>query len=132
MHRRKDFICNFGRQATRFGTEHPEEAHRAVPVERRLEGRPIGSNALAGRLVRTPRHLCEESVRIAPRDGGSHCGFGGKMMMDARALDADLGRKVAKAEAAISRVAHMAFRQVHQSLGCLVHDHLLYLSIDRP
>ena len=53
-------------------------------------------------------------------------------MMDARALDADLGRKVAKAEAAITRVAHMAFRQVHQFLGCFVHGHLLYLPIDRP
>jgi hypothetical protein len=35
------------------------------------------------------------------------------MMVYARALDADLGRKLAEAKAAISSVADMALRQIH-------------------
>jgi hypothetical protein len=42
------------------------------------------------------------------------------MMMHARALDADLGRKVAEAEARIRR-ADMCLGQVHQSFGGLTH-----------
>jgi hypothetical protein len=39
----------------------------------------------------------------------------------ARALDADLGRKVAKTEAPVSGVADMGLGQFHQSLSGLTH-----------
>ena len=51
--------------------------------------------------------------------------------MHARALDADLGRKVAKAEAPVSGVADIGLGQVHQSFGGLTHGFDSALSIDR-
>ena len=48
--------------------------------------------------------LGKETVSVTPGDSSSHRGLGGEMMMHARALDADLGRKVAEAEAPISGV----------------------------
>jgi hypothetical protein len=54
------------------------------------------------------------------------------MMVYARALDADLGRKLAEAKAAISGVADMAFCQIHQAFRSFVHGTApLCLSIDR-
>ncbi len=71
--------------------------------------------------MRPPRNRGEKSVRITSRNRGSHRGLGRKMMMNARALDADLSGEVAKAEAGISGVADMGLRQVHQSFGGFFH-----------
>jgi hypothetical protein len=54
------------------------------------------------------------------------------MVMHAGALDAELGGKVAKAEASISGIADMGLRQAHQSFGSFIHCPLLSLSVDRP
>jgi hypothetical protein len=43
------------------------------------------------------------------------------MVMHARALDADLGCKVTKTEAAISGIADMGLWQIHQSFGSRIH-----------
>jgi len=51
------------------------------------------------------------------------------MVVHARALDAELGGKIAKAEASISSIADMGLRQAHQSFSSFIHD--LSLSIDR-
>ena len=46
-------------------------------------------------------------------DSSGQRGLGGKMVMHACALDTELGRKVAKAEASISGIADMGLSQVH-------------------
>jgi hypothetical protein len=54
------------------------------------------------------------------------------MVMHASALDAELGGKVAKAEASISGIADMGLRQAHQLFGSFIHRPVTSLSIDRP
>jgi len=50
--------------------------------------------------------------------------LGGEVVMDTRALDADLSGEIAKAEAAISGIADMILREIHQSFGSsLAHRH---------
>ena len=79
-------------------------------------------DSVVGSLIRPPRNRGEKSIRITSRDSSSHRGLGWKMVMNAGALDADLGGKIAKAEAGISGLAYMGLCQVHQSFGGFFHD----------
>jgi hypothetical protein len=51
------------------------------------------------------------------------------MMMDACALDADLGREIAKAEPCIPTLTDVGLGEIHQSFSGSTHESLL--SIDR-
>jgi hypothetical protein len=55
------------------------------------------------------------------RDSSSRRGLGWKVVMNAGALDANLGGKSAKAETAISSTADMDLCQIHQSFGGFIH-----------
>src|SRR5215468_10860281 len=84
----------------------------------RFETVPNG-DGISSALIRAPSDCGKGTVSVTPGNSGSHRGLGGEMVMHARAPDADLGRKVAKAEAPVSGVADMGLGQVHQSFGGL-------------
>jgi TetR/AcrR family transcriptional repressor of nem operon len=51
------------------------------------------------------------------------------VMVHARALDAELGREIAKAKPGVPAIADMSFGEIHQTLGGSAHD--TFLSIGR-
>jgi hypothetical protein len=95
------------------------------------EGQSVNGDGISGALIRAPSDCGKETVSVTPGNSGSHRGLGGEMVMHARALDAYLGRKVAKAEAPVSGVADMGLGQVHQSFSGLTHVRVEPVSIDR-
>ena len=77
--------------------------------------RPVSSRALSARNRR------KKSISVTSGDRSGHRGFRRKVMVNARALDADLACTTTKTEAAISGAAGMDFCQVFQSFSSFVH-----------
>ena len=134
MHRRKRDTISSATSGDRTPASAPSTPQRHIrpsSIESRSERRSVSEDRVFGSLVRPPRNRSKEPVSVTPGDSSSHRGLGGEMVMHARALDADLGRKVAKAEAPVSGVADMGLGQVHQSFSGLTHVRVEPVSIDR-
>jgi hypothetical protein len=107
MHRRKrDSIpsATSGDGTLASAPSTPQRHIRPSSIESRSERRSVSEDGVFGSLIRPPRNRSKELVSVTPGDSSNHRGLGGEMMMHARALDADLGRKVAEAEAPVSSV----------------------------
>ena len=63
----------------------------------------------------------EEAIPVSARDRSGHSRLGREMVVDTGALDADLGCKIAEAEAPVARLADASLGQVHQALCRFVH-----------
>jgi hypothetical protein len=127
MEKRQHLLGDSGREYARLGAKYTTKAHPPVALECRPKCGPVNGDGVFGGLVRAARDRRKKSVTVAPGHGRSQHGLGMKVMMHARARDADLGRKIAETETAISGVANMIFRQIHQAFGScaqgtLAHD----------
>src|ERR1700747_824355 len=98
-----------------------ESGRQPRATESLPEGQSVNGDGISGALIRAPSDCGKETVSVTPGNSGSHRGLGGEVVIPARALDAYLGRKVAKAEAPVSGVADMGLGQVHQSFSGLTH-----------
>ena len=101
------------RQDTSFGTEHATEAHPAITLECGSESRPIDRDRIFSSLIRL-RHDCrEKALAVTACDDGRHLRLRRKVMMDACALDAGLGRETAKAKSRVPAFADVRFGEIH-------------------
>jgi hypothetical protein len=111
--KRQDLPGDVGRQHAGLGTKHTAEAHAPVALKPFSKGGAVGADGVIGGLVQPSCDRCKEPVAIAANDSCRHGCLGGEAVMDTRALDADLGGEIAKAEAAISGIADMVLREIH-------------------
>ena len=107
------FLHDLARQNARLGAEHAAEAHPPIALESLSESRTVGGDRFLSRFIRPRCNRGEKSVSITSNDSSGKCRLGRKMVMHACALDTELSRKVAKAEASISGMADMGLSQVH-------------------
>jgi hypothetical protein len=117
MEKRQHLLGDFDWEYARLGAKHTAKAHPPIAIECRSKCGSVSGDGVFGGLVRPARDRHKESVSIAPGHGRSHHGLGRKVVMYARARDANLGRKGAETETSISGVPNMIFRQIHQAFS---------------
>jgi hypothetical protein len=131
---RQDRLGDVGRQHAGLGAKHTAEAHPPVALKPFSKGDAVGVDGVIGSLVRPLCHRCKEPVAIAASDSRCHGCLGGEVVMDARALDADFGGEIAKAETAISGVADIVLCEITNlsAVLSLTAPRRICLPVDRP
>src|SRR5260370_34670329 len=103
-------------EAACFRDKHAVQTHPAVPLDRAAKGGSIDRNRVVAVLIIPPRDHFEEAIPVSARNRSGHSRLGREMVVDTGALDADLGCKIAEAEAPVARFADASLGQVHQAL----------------
>jgi len=108
---RLDVFNDLERQAPSFSAQHPGQVHVPVPLDSTAEHHTV---ALQSHRLHS-HHAAERQGQksLAISTGDSHSCPYRKMVANARALDADFGRKVTQTETPIARPTNASFCELH-------------------